>query len=168
MNDPNRGYPESPCMFRPMDLEDIGQICEIEKECFPTPWTAAAFYNELVNNHFAKYVVMEWEGEIIGYGGVWLIMDEAHITNIAVRERYRGQKWGTRLLAEIMAMATVNGMSRITLEVRVSNAIAQRLYEKFGFHATGTRKRYYSDNQEDAIIMWADLPKSDDPERKFI
>ncbi|HEY0828965.1 MAG TPA: ribosomal protein S18-alanine N-acetyltransferase [Bacilli bacterium] len=141
-----------------MTEEDIEQICIIEEESFSSPWTAAAFYNEIVNNHFAHYVVMEWEGQVIGYGGMWAIIDEAHVTNIAIRPQFRGKRLGERLLLELQALACFHGAVKMTLEVRVSNKIAQRLYEKMGFTAAGFRKAYYSDNHEDAIIMWAALP----------
>lgn len=144
--------------FRKMVIDDISTIVSIEHECFTQPWTENAFYNELVHNHFAHYVVMLWEGNIIGYGGLWTIMDEAHITNIGIREAYRGRRLGVRLLRELLGMATARGMKRITLEVRVTNTVAQRLYAKFGFRTEGVRRGYYSDNGEDALIMWADLP----------
>ncbi|MEX2461737.1 MAG: ribosomal protein S18-alanine N-acetyltransferase [Paenibacillaceae bacterium] len=145
--------------FRSMRLDDIPFICEIEIEAFATPWTAEAFHNELMNNHFAKYMVMELAGEVVGYGGMWLIVDEAHVTNIAIKAPYRGRKWGERLLDEFMDTAAFMGAVRMTLEVRVSNLIAQSLYGKLGFYPAGTRREYYSDNNEDAIIMWAELPK---------
>ena len=145
--------------FRGMQTDDISRISELEKECFPTPWTEDAFYNELVHNHFAHYIVMLWKDVVIGYAGMWTIMDEAHITNIALTGEYRGRKLGERMMMELMNRAAGHGMKRITLEVRVSNVIAQRLYEKFGFRAEGVRRGYYSDNGEDAIIMWAELPE---------
>jgi [ribosomal protein S18]-alanine N-acetyltransferase len=151
--------PQHALEFRTMRLEDIPFICEIELEAFATPWTAEAFYNELTNNHFAKYMVMELTGEVVGYGGMWLIVDEAHVTNIAVSAPYRGRKWGERLLIEMQKTASFMGAVRMTLEVRVSNLIAQRMYGKLGFYPVGTRRGYYSDNNEDAIIMWADLPR---------
>jgi [ribosomal protein S18]-alanine N-acetyltransferase len=147
--------------IRGMLTSDIARIGEIEKECFTTPWTEEAFYNELMHNHFAHYVVMEWNDLIIGYAGLWTILDEAHVTNIAIIEAYRGRKLGDRLMMELMSLAMVRGMKRITLEVRVSNTVAQRLYEKYGFYPEGVRRGYYSDNGEDAIIMWADLPSPD-------
>ncbi|KZE84331.1 ribosomal-protein-alanine acetyltransferase [Paenibacillus elgii] len=147
--------------FRPMHTDDIPVICEIEQESFATPWTAGAFYNELTSNNFAKYLVLEYEGEIAGYGGMWLIMEEAHVTNIAIREKYRGRKLGERLLVEMQQTAVFYGALRMTLEVRPSNLIAQGLYEKMGFRSAGIRRGYYTDNKEDAIIMWADLPKSE-------
>jgi [ribosomal protein S18]-alanine N-acetyltransferase len=144
--------------FRPMREEDIPVICEIEVESFATPWTSGAFHNELNNNQFAQYLVMEVGGRIAGYGGMWLIMEEAHITNIAVREAYRGRKLGERLLREMMRNARLFGALRMTLEVRPSNTVAQNLYEKLGFYSVGIRRGYYTDNKEDAIIMWVDLP----------
>ncbi|WP_052339807.1 ribosomal protein S18-alanine N-acetyltransferase [Gorillibacterium massiliense] len=140
-----------------MKLDDISNVCSIEKEAFTTPWSEGAFYNELVNNHFAHYMVMEAAEEMAGYAGMWLIMDEAHITNIAVREKYRGYKLGERLVSELMKTASFMGAAKITLEVRVTNHIAQNLYRKLGFRDAGIRKGYYTDNNEDALIMWADL-----------
>jgi ribosomal-protein-alanine N-acetyltransferase len=142
-----------------MRLDDIPAICKIEQEAFATPWTTAAFYNELTNNQFARYMVMDLDGEIIGYGGMWIIMDEAHITNVAVREDFRGKKLGERLMREMQDTAGFMGAARMTLEVRPSNYVAQGLYEKLGFYSVGIRRGYYTDNQEDAMIMWVDLPK---------
>ncbi|WP_241781548.1 ribosomal protein S18-alanine N-acetyltransferase [Paenibacillus sp. DMB5] len=148
----------SELVFRLMKLEDIPEILVIEREAFTMPWTEEAFRNELTHNHFAKYMVMELQERIIGYAGMWAIVDEAHVTNIALLEAYRGRKWGERLLDELMRTAGFLGMKSITLEVRVSNEVAQNLYRKKGFRPAGTRKGYYSDNREDALIMWADLP----------
>jgi ribosomal-protein-alanine N-acetyltransferase len=145
--------------FRQMRYEDIPHVCEIEQEAFTTPWTSGAFHNELSTNQFAHYMIMEIDGKVVGYGGMWLIMDEAHVTNIAVRDTFRGQKLGKRLLQELMRTAAFLGAMRMTLEVRASNHIAQSLYDKLGFTSAGVRKGYYTDNREDAIIMWADLPK---------
>ncbi|KGE19159.1 ribosomal protein S18-alanine N-acetyltransferase [Paenibacillus wynnii] len=145
-------------VFRLMRVEDIPNIMIIEREAFTMPWTEEAFRNELTHNHFAKYMVMEHQAQIIGYAGLWAIVDEAHVTNIAVLEAFRGRKWGEELLDELMKTASYLGMKSITLEVRVSNQIAQNLYRKKGFRSAGTRKGYYSDNREDALIMWADLP----------
>lgn len=144
--------------FRLMTLDDIPEVLVVEREAFTVPWTEEAFHNELKLNHFARYMIMEYEGQTIGYAGMWTIVDEAHVTNIALLEQYRGRKWGDRLLTELMRTAAYMGMKRMTLEVRVSNLVAQRLYIKKGFKPAGVRKGYYSDNQEDALIMWADLP----------
>ncbi|MCZ8524015.1 MULTISPECIES: ribosomal protein S18-alanine N-acetyltransferase [Paenibacillus] len=148
------------CRFRPMGQADIPVICEIEQESFTTPWTAGAFHNELSNNQFARYLVLEVDGEIAGYGGMWLIMEEAHITNVAIREKFRGRKFGELLMREMQRTADMYGAIRMTLEVRPSNYVALGLYEKLGFRSVGVRRGYYTDNHEDAVIMWADLPKA--------
>ncbi|OXM13742.1 ribosomal protein S18-alanine N-acetyltransferase [Paenibacillus herberti] len=154
----NRG--DGGLLFRSMRLDDIPSIIAIEHEAFTSPWTSDAFVNELTHNHFARYMVMELHGEIIGYGGMWLIMDEAHVTNIAVNSEFRGRKLGSRLLSELQKLAQFLGASRMTLEVRVTNEVAQSLYRKFGFEPSGIRPGYYSDNNEDALIMWAELDRS--------
>lgn len=143
--------------YRVMTAGDIEQIIAIEQEAFTEPWTAEAFLNELANNLFAKYIIAEYAGEIIGYGGMWIIIDEAHITNIAIRSGFRGMGFGHLLLTEMKKTASCFGALKMTLEVRVSNNAAQRLYAKHGFEASGIRPNYYSDNGEDAIIMWAEL-----------
>jgi ribosomal-protein-alanine N-acetyltransferase len=95
--------------FRLMQLDDIPDVLAIEHEAFTLPWTEEAFRNELTMNHFAKYMIMELNGQAIGYAGMWTIMDEAHITNIAVREAYRGRKLGDKLLDELMQTAGGTG-----------------------------------------------------------
>lgn len=145
--------------FRSMRMEDIPEIVEVELESFTAPWTPEAFRQELKYNQNAHYIVMLHEGRIIGYAGMWLIIDEAHITNVAIREKYRGKKLGRKLLRHLIDSALLLGAERMTLEVRVSNRIAQSLYERFGFRPVGIRKGYYSDNHEDALIMWADILK---------
>lgn len=144
--------------FRPMTTRDIPDVMVIEHESFTLPWTENAFHSEMTQNHFAKYIIMEKDGAPIGYAGMWTVVDEAHVTNIAVRTAYRGQHLGERLMREIMLLAGRIGMTKMTLEARVSNTVAQSLYGKLGFRPVGLRKGYYSDNQEDALIMWCDLP----------
>jgi ribosomal-protein-alanine N-acetyltransferase len=153
--------------YRLMNLNDIDTIVDIERECFTAPWSAEAFRNELNHNLFAKYMIMEQDGVILGYGGMWLIIDEAHITNIAIREKYRGLGYGKELLGEMMKTASYLGSNRMTLEVRVTNEIAQSLYRKMGFYPSGVRPAYYSDNLEDALIMWADLTPVDIDDTEF-
>lgn len=143
--------------FRPMTLDDISSIVAIEREAFTSPWSPEAFRSELKHNHFAKYTVMERSGEVIGYGGMWIIIDEAHITNIAVKASCRGKGYGEQMLRVLQQAAMNNGAVSMTLEVRVSNEVAQGLYRKLGFRPSGVRPNYYTDNQEDALIMWADL-----------
>ncbi len=155
IKDPNE-YGAS-IQFRKMTEADIQHIVEIEEEAFTTPWSYDAFYNELTNNHFACYLIMDIGQEVAGYGGMWVLLDEAHVTNVAVRHDYRGNKLGERLMSELMKTAKFLGAKRMTLEVRESNEIAQNLYRKLGFYRAGVRKGYYSDNQEDALVMWAEL-----------
>ena len=140
-----------------MTLQDLDRIVEIEQLSFTLPWSRPSFYQELTNNPYARYIVMEHDGQIIGYCGMWLVMDEAHITNIAVLPQFRGKKLGEALMRQAMTLAREEGAQTMTLEVRVSNTVAQSLYRKLGFLNGGIRKRYYSDNQEDALVMWVKL-----------
>jgi ribosomal-protein-alanine N-acetyltransferase len=146
-----------PFQYRRMTIEDIPIIMEIEVASFSIPWKEEAFYNELLSNHFSYYLVATYEDRVIGYCGVWIIIDEAHITNVAVHPNFRGQKVGESLLTQMMALSLSYGATKMTLEVRVSNIHAQKLYEKLGFVKKGLRKGYYTDNHEDAIVMWVDL-----------
>jgi ribosomal-protein-alanine N-acetyltransferase len=138
----------------PMVIEDLDGVMEIETNSFPTPWSRHAFVQELKSNRFAHYLVAKHNDRIVAYGGMWFILNEVHITNIAVHPDYRKKGVGTLLLREMISYASSRGMESFTLEVRVSNTDALRLYKKMGFMEAGVRKRYYSDNNEDAIIMW--------------
>ncbi|MCU5303774.1 ribosomal protein S18-alanine N-acetyltransferase [Bacillus toyonensis] len=144
-------------IFRKMELDDIAQIVAIEEASFSTPWTADAFQRELTMNEHAQYVVLEKDGLVIGYCGLWIIIDESHITNIAILPEYRGQKLGDALLKEVISVAKELGVKTMTLEVRVSNEVAKQLYKKYGFQNGGIRKRYYADNQEDGLVMWVNI-----------
>ncbi|WML50178.1 ribosomal protein S18-alanine N-acetyltransferase [Neobacillus sp. PS3-34] len=144
-------------VFRFMKEEDIDQILNIEHLSFATPWSKEAFYNELYQNQFAVYIVLEEGGKIIGYCGVWIVLDEAHVTNVAVLPEYRGRKFGDALMRKLIEVAKEKGARTMTLEVRVTNHIAQSLYRKMGFQNGGIRKNYYTDNQEDALVMWVNL-----------
>ena len=144
-------------VFRFMREEDIDQVLEVEHASFTTPWSREAFFNEIHNNKFAVYIVLEENDKIIGYCGTWIVIDEAHVTNIAILPEFRGKKLGGALLAKLMTTAREMGAKSMTLEVRVTNHVAQSLYRKFGFQNGGIRKKYYSDNQEDALIMWVNL-----------
>ncbi|MEO2077139.1 MAG: ribosomal protein S18-alanine N-acetyltransferase [Bacillus sp. (in: firmicutes)] len=144
-------------VFRYMRDEDIDQVLEVEHASFTTPWSREAFYNELHNNKFAVYIVLEDDNRIIGYCGTWVVIDEAHVTNVAIMPGYRGKKLGEALMTKLMSVAREMGARSMTLEVRVTNHIAQSLYRKLGFQNGGIRKNYYSDNQEDALVMWVNL-----------
>ncbi|MDF0728723.1 ribosomal protein S18-alanine N-acetyltransferase [Cytobacillus sp. S13-E01] len=143
--------------FRPMTIHDIEQILVIENSSFATPWSREAFYNEIVYNQFANYIVMLDGVKVIGYCGMWHVIDETHITNIAVLPEYRGKKLGEALLLKAMEVSKRLGAVSMTLEVRVSNVVAQALYKKLGFQPGGIRKRYYTDNLEDALVMWVNV-----------
>ncbi|MBI2952904.1 MAG: ribosomal protein S18-alanine N-acetyltransferase [Chloroflexi bacterium] len=188
-----------------MEIDDIPEVMEIERQCFTMPWPAHAYRRELKDNRLSRYLVAQWIeneataavtqvaeqpkartkeapstkslvrralehlfqgfaqpkpaggiGTLAGYAGLWLMLDEAHITTIAVRPQLRGQGIGELLLIGLADTAIALGAKYLTLEVRVSNTVAQNLYRKFGFHEEGVRKRYYSDNGEDALIMWSE------------
>jgi len=143
--------------IRLMTLEDIEQVVKVEKDSFAIPWEPSVFQNELTNNRYAHYLVYEYEGKVIGYCGLWVVMDEAQVTNIAIHSDYRGQKRGEELLAYAKAFVALMGVKRLSLEVRVSNYIAQGLYRKMGFQEGGIRKNYYADNSEDAMVMWVNI-----------
>lgn len=204
-----------PYIIRPMELSDIPEVMDIEKQCFSMPWPAHAYRRELRDNRLSRYIVAEWveddkqgsragltpvsvrvpqhaeargggqgpsaqsqslvkralshlipvlvrqESEqrparLVGYAGLWLMLDEAHVTTIAVRPTVRGIGLGELLFIGLIDMASALGARFVTLEVRVSNTVAQTLYRKFGFKEEGTRRRYYSDNGEDALIMWSE------------
>lgn len=177
----------------PMELEDIPQVLEVDRESYTLPWPASAYRREVLHNRNARYFVLrripdeeedappvdereaeprprlpipffKWPmkageparprpGIVLGYAGMWMMVDEAHITTIALRSEWRGKGLGELLLASLVGAARDLGARRVTLEVRVSNQTAQTLYRKYGFHEEGLRRRYYSDNNEDAYIM---------------
>lgn len=143
--------------IRLMEEQDIPAILQVEHASFSIPWTEDAFFNELQENKFAVYLVIEVEEKVVGYVGTWIIIDEAHITNIAILPDYRGKRLGEKLLSEMIKTAIQLGAKTMTLEVRISNEVAKQLYRKFGFKDGGIRKRYYTDNQEDALIMWVNF-----------
>jgi len=143
--------------FRILTIHDVDEIVQIDQASFTAPWSKEAFIQELTMNPYAIYIGMEIEGRLVGYGGVWVIIDEAHITNIAVLPGFRGMKLGEKLMTKLLETIFVKGGKTVTLEVRVSNYVAQNLYRKFGFQNGGIRKGYYSDNHEDALVMWVNL-----------
>jgi len=187
---------------RPMDMGDIPQVAEIEREAFPEPWPAVDFKRELTFNRSTCYLVAYsepvennaldldakvWNGNaqlsgskfenfidslkglfggnqattsqpqlILGYAGIWFLVDEAHLSSIAVRETCQGNGVGELLFSKCVEIAWERNAQCITLEVRASNKKAQALYEKYGLAEVGIRRGYYTDNKEDAIIMTAD------------
>lgn len=145
---------------RPMQESDLEKIIEIEQASFSSPWSPTAFISELRDNEYARYFCLEHEGEIIGYMGLWFILEEGHITNVAIAPGFRGKRRGEVLMRSVILMMAKEGMERMTLEVRASNMPAQRLYGRLGFIKAGVRKGYYSDNREDAFIMWLELDEN--------
>lgn len=143
--------------IRKMELKDIGQVLFIEKVSFATPWSNDAFEKELRENKLARYIVAEIDKKVVGYGGIWLILDEGHITNIAVHNDYRGYGIGHRLVDGLVDVCYELNIARMTLEVREFNTPARNLYNNHGFIDMGKRPGYYADNNEDAIIMWKEL-----------
>jgi ribosomal-protein-alanine N-acetyltransferase len=136
-----------------MTAADLPAVQLIERASFTTPWPPQAYRQELEANRLAAYLVGTIGDEVVAYGGVWLMVDEAHVTTFAVHPRYRRRRIGERLLLALMDLSLDRHAREATLEVRLSNLGARRLYEKYGFRPVGIRPRYYSDNQEDALIM---------------
>jgi ribosomal-protein-alanine N-acetyltransferase len=163
---------ELPYVVEPMTLADLDSIMEIERVAFPTPWSARAYRYEITQNEHSIMLVVRPKvhargllarlrdqleparpGSLLGYAGLWLLLDEAHICTIAVHPEHRRQGLGELLLLALLDQGMEGGTRRATLEVRVSNLVAQGLYHKYGFEIVSIRKRYYSDSGEDAYIM---------------
>lgn len=136
----------------PMTDNDIDRVCSINNLSFCTPWSYESIKNDL-HNKFSYYIVVKYNNEVIGYAGLWFIIDEADITNIAIHPDFRGLGGGSKLMSALIDLCIKYKIPSLTLEVRKSNIIAQNLYKKFGFIEEGIRKKYY-DGIEDAIIMW--------------
>lgn len=152
---PRVGGAGSPLRFYDLRLEHVEAVLAIEKQSFSSPWSRAAFLHEILLNDLARYLVAFSGRELVGYAGMWVILDEAHVTNIAVSPRHRRKGYGRLIMLELMRRARANGACRMTLEVRASNEAAQKMYANLGFVTRGRRRKYY-DNNEDAIIMWKD------------
>lgn len=139
----------------PMQRMDLPEVTAIERVTFGDRWSVNAFINEM-ENPASCYLVASWGGKTVGYAGYWLILEEAHITTIAVHPDHRRQGIGEQLLLEIIDRSATQGAKWLTLEVRASNVAAQKLYAKYGFSALGRRKAYYQDDGEDALVMWTE------------
>ncbi len=138
---------------RAMKKGDVNSVYEIEVLSFRTPWSFRSLMGEL-KNRVAYYTVLEQDGEIIGYCGMWVLFEEAHITNIAIHPSFRGHGYGKQLLHASMRVAASFGAEMMTLEVREHNTVAQRMYDEMDFLQQGRRKRYYTDTGEDALLLW--------------
>ena len=140
-------------LFRPMQKGDVERVAELERICFRAPWSRAALAGELKND-VAHYLVGECDGRVIAYAGMWVLFDEAHITNVAVDPAFRRRGLGRRLMLCMMRTARLFGAAMMTLEVRETNLGAQALYAGLGFLREGRRKGYYTDTGEDAFLLW--------------
>ncbi len=139
--------------YREMTEKDLDAVVIVENQSFSSPWTRQAFNDEL-ENQLAYYLLAIFDDRVVGYVGMWLILDEAHITNVAVLPSYRKLGIGKCMMRKALDIAKAKGALSMTLEVRPSNAVALVLYKNIGFENAGLRKKYYEDTQEDAIIMW--------------
>ena len=139
----------------PMRRRHLRSVLHIEERSHSRPWSNALFLSELAQADQRTYLVAKVDGRVVGYGGVMYVLPDAHVTTIAVDEAWRRHAVATRLLVALARAAVTKGATALTLEVRVSNTAAQELYRRFGFVPAGMRKNYYSDANEDALIMWA-------------
>jgi ribosomal-protein-alanine N-acetyltransferase len=140
----------------PMRRRHLRAVLRIEAQVYPRPWSLALFMSELGLRTARVYTVARVDGIVVGYAGLMLTGDDAHVTTIAVDPAWHRCKIGTRLLAHLARQAIARRAQHLTLEVRVSNLGAQAMYRAFGFHPAGIRKNYYAETNEDAIVMWAD------------
>ena len=150
--------------IRRMTMEDVDGVHAIEAATFARPWKREDFVREMTKNVCARYLVAEEAGRIIGFAGAWIVLDEAHVTNIAVKAEWRGRGVGRRLTEALMQYAANLGVVYATLEVRRSNVLAQTLYKSLGFEYVGVRKRYYEDNGEDAVLYCCQRMPAPDPD----
>lgn len=144
-------------MIRKMHIEDVPAVYRVEEASFSSPWNEETYEHEINHNDFAHYFVVEIEREIIGYIGLWIVLDDAQVTNIAILPQYRGYKIGEKLFGYALQYTIQQGAKKLSLEVRKSNITAQNLYRKFGLVPGGVRKNYYPDDGEDALVMWVNL-----------
>lgn len=143
--------------IQPMHKSQVDEVLKIEEQAYGEHhWSKDSFYGELSNDLAHYYCVLDNNGNLVGYAGCWQILDEAHITTIAVKPELKRKKIGEALLNRIIEDCYKNEIKYITLEVRASNNPAIKLYEKYGFKSLGTRKGYYQNNNEDALIMWTE------------
>ena len=137
-----------------MTMADLDQVMEIEQASFSMPWSRWMFERELRDREHSHFLTVRRGSELLGYIGCWIALGEAHIVTIAVRSDLRREGVGSILMASALTLAMRLGANRATLEVRVTNLSAQRLYRNFGFEITAMRKKFYSDTGEDAYVMW--------------
>ena len=151
-------------ILRRMTLSDVPAVHRLEEAIFSMPWSEKDFVYEMTENKVARYLVIEEAGEIIAFAGAHIILDQAHVTNIAVRQDCRGRGLGRMITRALMQYASNLGAEYLTLEVRQSNVTAQNLYKSLGFVKVNVRKRYYEDTGEDAWLMVCDQLPAADPD----
>ena len=140
-----------------MTRDDVNEVIKIEEASYGEHhWSKDSFYSEVTNNLARYYVAKDESNNILGYIGSWFIIEEAHITNVSVSPEHRRKSIGEALLVHVIQQCYKEKIKYITLEVRISNKPAINLYEKYQFKSLGTRKHYYQDNNEDALIMWTE------------
>ncbi len=139
----------------PLRRRHLRSVLRIEAQVYPRPWSLPLFMSELNLRTSRAYIAARVEGVIVGYAGIMLAGDEAHVTTIAVNPAWQRHKIGSRLMARLVRSAMAQGARHLTLEVRMSNLGAQGMYRRFGFEPAGVRKNYYAETNEDALIMWA-------------
>lgn len=152
----NMGNNENVIHLVKMEETHLDRVHEMETLCFSAPWSRESFEEEL-SNPLASYQLLTDGNEIFGYCGIWIVVDEGHITNLGIDPKFQGKGYGKVMMQLVIEWARVHNICRLTLEVRVSNEIAIRLYEELGFKSAGIRPAYYEDNGEDACIMWFEL-----------
>lgn len=138
-----------------MTQADIPDVTRIETLSFPTSWPRSAFTSEISSNRLAHYFVGRVGNEAVAYGGIWIILEDSHVTTIAVHPDWRRRNYGEEVFLHMVQAAIEHNASWMTLEVRESNIAAQKLYRKYGFTTVSTRNSYYTDNHENALVMWA-------------
>jgi len=150
---------EDKVIFRPMNERDVPEVYQIERVSFSYPWFPSLFIRETKKPGFSFFQVMKLNGKIIGYAGYWKIRNEAHLVDLAIHPDWRRRGLGSRLFRYIIDQIKSKGMDLVTLEVRETNLVAQRFYEKFDFQKIAVRRAYYKDTGENAIIYWKKLGK---------
>lgn len=140
-------------MIRLMEIADLDDVVKMESDLFTLPWGKEDFYRELTQNEFAHYYVIEENDQIVGYCGFWTLYEQSQITTIGVSKDYQGKGYSKGLLEKIIEISIECGCETCSLEVRISNHVAQELYKKYEFITVNTRKSYYADNNEDAYLM---------------
>lgn len=154
--EPERELPEPVVQLVPMRRRHLRSVLRIEAQVYPRPWSLPLFMSELNMRNSRSYFVARYQGSVVGYCGMMFTGDDAHVTTIAVDPAHQRTKVGTRLLLNGAREALERSCRHLTLEVRISNVVAQAMYRQFGFRAAGVRKNYYAESNEDALVMWAE------------